>query len=148
KCLEKDPRQRYASALALGEDLSRWLAGEPIAARPVGPVTRARMWCRRHPLPAALAAFLLLSVGAGFAGVTWKWREAVHEARIRAMVVDYLAHRLLAQSSTAVNPRAANLTVMELLDRAAGRIGGDFQDQPQIEAAIRETIGGAYLSLG
>ncbi len=55
KCLEKDPRRRYASADALAEDLKRWLAGEPIAARPVGVVERAGLWTRRHPTAAALA---------------------------------------------------------------------------------------------
>jgi serine/threonine protein kinase len=56
KCLEKDPRRRYASAERLADDLHRYLAGEPISARPMSPLERTRRWCRRQPLAAALLA--------------------------------------------------------------------------------------------
>ncbi|HWE36491.1 MAG TPA: tetratricopeptide repeat protein [Isosphaeraceae bacterium] len=148
KCLDKDPGRRYADAQALADDLRRWHAGEPIVARPVGPATQALKWCRRHPLPAALATSLVLAVLGGLAGVTWKWREAAREAAKSAELVDYLANRVLAEASTEANPRAADLTVRAMLDRAAARIGGDFQGRPEVEAAIRETVGSAYLSLG
>ena len=65
KCLEKDPRAAISPAPGSWQDLNRWLDGEPIQARPVGPATRAWMWCRRHPLPAALAGLLVLAVIVG-----------------------------------------------------------------------------------
>src|SRR5437899_3443896 len=49
KCLEKDPNRRYSSALALAEDLERWLKHEPIQARRTGIVARSRKWVRRNP---------------------------------------------------------------------------------------------------
>jgi serine/threonine-protein kinase len=60
KCLEKDPRRRYASALALAEDLERWLKHEPIRARRTGLVTGGRKWVRRNPSIAVMAAMLLV----------------------------------------------------------------------------------------
>ena len=54
KCLEKDPSHRYSSAGALGEELDRWLRGEPITARPASAVTRTVKWARRRPAVAAL----------------------------------------------------------------------------------------------
>ena len=54
KCLEKEPSARYATSLALAEDLERWLRGEPIEARPVVRVERVWKWVRRKPVLAAL----------------------------------------------------------------------------------------------
>src|SRR5207245_3026555 len=76
KCLEKDPRKRYDSAAAVADDLERYLRLEPILARPVGPWTRAAMWCRRKPALAGMAAALLATLIVGVAGITWNWREA------------------------------------------------------------------------
>jgi serine/threonine-protein kinase len=60
KCLDKDPQRRYASALALAEDLERWLKHEPIRARRTGLFTRGRKWLRRNPSIAVMAAMLLV----------------------------------------------------------------------------------------
>jgi WD40 repeat protein len=76
RCLQKEPRQRYASALALAEDLRRFLDGRPIQARPVGVLARTIKWSRRRPAVAALTAGICLSLALGFAGVTWLWLEA------------------------------------------------------------------------
>ncbi len=63
KCLEREPAQRYATARALAEDLRRFLAGEPILARPVGPVGRLWRWARRRPALATTAATGLIASG-------------------------------------------------------------------------------------
>ena len=76
KCLEKDPERRYARRRRSGGRPGSLAGRGADPARPVGLATRAAMWCRRHPLPAALAGLLVLAVIAGLAGVTWKWREA------------------------------------------------------------------------
>jgi tetratricopeptide (TPR) repeat protein len=56
KCLQKEPRQRYASASDLADDLHRFLAGKPVRARPVSWLGRAVKWAKRRPSSAALLA--------------------------------------------------------------------------------------------
>ena len=70
KCLEKDPQRRYLSALALVEDLERWLRHEPIQARRTGFVTRGSKWLRRKPAIAVSVASLVALI-AVLAIVIW-----------------------------------------------------------------------------
>ena len=76
KCLEKSPTRRYASDQALALDLARYLAGEPIEARPVS--TSARVWLRirRHPTQTALAGALVVAMIAGVAASIMLWLRA------------------------------------------------------------------------
>ncbi len=72
KCLEKDPQRRYPSALALSEDLDRWLKHEPIRARPTGMFGRGRKWVRRNPT----LALLILSLAGLAAAIGWNvWKS-------------------------------------------------------------------------
>src|SRR5213595_1543538 len=71
KCLEKDPKRRYSSALALAEDLEHWLRHEPIRARRTGVLARGRKWIRRSPAAAALVVMsVLLASAVGV--IVWK----------------------------------------------------------------------------
>jgi WD40 repeat protein len=83
KCLHKEPNRRYCTAQELADDLGRFLGGEPIRARPAGPLQRAWRWACRRPLVAGLLALVVVVTLAGLGGVTgalWYalagWQEA------------------------------------------------------------------------
>jgi TolB-like protein/Flp pilus assembly protein TadD/predicted Ser/Thr protein kinase len=71
KCLEKDPQRRYSSALALAEDLERWLRHEPIRARRTGVLARGTKWLQRNPTLAAVVT-LSLALIAAVCVIVWK----------------------------------------------------------------------------
>ncbi len=61
KCLAKDPRDRYASADAVADDLACHLEGRPLSVRPVSALEASRKWARRNPALARMAAVLALA---------------------------------------------------------------------------------------
>ena len=71
KCLEKDPKRRYPSALSLAEDLEHWLKHEPIHAKRSGFFTHARKWVRRNPT-SALLVVSLIALAAAMGWNVWK----------------------------------------------------------------------------
>jgi WD40 repeat protein/tetratricopeptide (TPR) repeat protein len=97
KCLRKEPSRRFDSALALAEDLERWLRGEPIHARPVTRLERARKWVARNPVVAALSGVAVLLLMIGSIVSTWF-----------GMAANQRAHEALEQKGRADdNARAA-----------------------------------------
>src|SRR5208283_2514962 len=97
------------------------------------------------------------------AGVLASTREAVlarraegraqKEAASAQAVNDFLQNDLLAQASASTQSGPGtkpdpDLKVRTALDRAAARIAGKFEKQPEIEAAIRDTMGRTYFGLG
>ena len=83
KCLQKEPKKRYASAQALADDLRRFLNEEPILARPIGVGERMVKWVRRRPAGAGLMALLFLSLTTGMV-ISWWLYWGVRFERDRA----------------------------------------------------------------
>ena len=88
KCLEKDPQRRYSSALALAEDLERWLRHEPIQARRTGFVGRGKKWLQRNPTVAAVTA-LSLALTAAVSVIVWKSELFHHPATAGIAVLPF-----------------------------------------------------------
>jgi tetratricopeptide (TPR) repeat protein len=159
KCLQKEPGRRYASAEELADDLHRFLAGEPIRARPIGPAARFYRWCRRKPAPAGLLALLVAGTGVS----TWqavrataaererdRQRQAAQEEADNARaVLDFLNESVLSQASAYKQAGAGaapdpDLKVRTALDRAAAGVAGQFAGRPRVEIAVRTVLGNAY----
>jgi WD40 repeat protein len=88
KCLQKDPKRRYGSARELAEDLDRYLAGQPILARPVGRAERLWRWCRRNPGLAGMTAALLLLLLSTAVISTWSAYQLSTGARQLSLARD------------------------------------------------------------
>lgn len=176
KALEKERGRRYESAAALAGDIRRYLAHEPIIARPTTTWYQVRKFSRRHrTLVVASAISVLLLIG-GIAGTTKGWLsareanrrlgEAVVEAtgqRDRAIESELRAATELSRSrqTTAflrailrsVNPSVARdldtTLLRELLDLAVAKMDrGDLSGQPAVEAEMRSALAETYMGIG
>ncbi len=141
KTLAKDPRGRYPSAVALAADLRRWLRGEPILARHVGPIGRLVRWGRRNRRVAALAAtsFLLLAaLAAGSLAAAARIEqarrlEAAERGRAdeQAEQARQLARVAADRARVAVEQRTLALeTIGVLIKEAQNQLGGSSGTLP------------------
>ena len=156
KALEKDKTHRYASAAELAADIRRYLHDEPIVARPPSTTYQLQKFARRNKALVTGVAAVFLVLVAGIVASTWEavqarraQKRAQQESAIAQAVNDFLQHDLLAQASAYNQSKPdPNITVRTVLDRAAKNIQGKFDNQPTVEAAIRDTIGRTYLDMG
>ncbi len=153
RALEKDRSRRYGSPSDLAADVERYLHSEAVLAVAPSAAYRARKFARRYRGALVTAgAFMLVLLLAAAVSIRQSLR-ANREAAVAQAVSDFLQNDLLAQASAANQSGARgkpdpHLEVRTALDRAAARVGGKFNQQPEVEAAIRDTIGQAYMDLG
>jgi eukaryotic-like serine/threonine-protein kinase len=156
KALEKDKNRRYGSAAALAGDIRRYLDDQPITAKPASASYQLQKFARRHKGivigVAAVFAVLVLGVVAS----TWQavkarraQQEAERQSAIAQAVNDFLQKDLLRQANVYNQTKPdPDITVRTALDRAAQNIEGKFKNEPDVEIAIRMTIGDTYMGLG
>ena len=154
KCLEKDPKRRYSSALALAEDLERWLKHEPIVARHTGVFARGRKWVRRNPTSALLAASLIaLAAAAGW--IVWKselirqplatgiavlpFENLSEQREDAAAFVDGVQDDILTKLARIADLKViSRSSVMEYRDkRNVRQIGNDLRVSHVLEGSVR-----------
>jgi len=132
KAMAKERARRYATAGEFADDLGRYLRGEPVRARPVGPVEKLWRWCRRKPVLAVLSAAVLVLVVAvvvGSIAAAFRFeRDAEAEKDLRIQKEKALdrakGQQLLTLSSTvlAANPAQALLLAIDGAIREPGLV--------------------------
>jgi eukaryotic-like serine/threonine-protein kinase len=152
KALEKDRSRRYASPSDLAADIKRYLNNEAVLAVPPSLAYRAHKFARRHRGALITAgAFALVLMAAAVISIRQSIR-ANRESAIAQTVNDFLQNDLLAQASASNQSGSSkadpDIKVRTVLDRAAQRVEGKFDKQPEVEASIRYTIGQTYMDLG
>jgi tetratricopeptide (TPR) repeat protein len=153
KALEKEVARRYLSAAELAADLQRHREHRPILARPASRIYRLKKFSRRHTgLVVGLAlSFAILALG--FAGTLLGFLEAqsqrdeVAEEAARANRTAEFLHEILTGISPAVAQGMDTELLRLILDRATLRVDRELGEHPEVEAAIRESLGDAYHAI-
>jgi tetratricopeptide (TPR) repeat protein len=147
KAMRKERSERYRSASELSDDIENYLKGAPLIAGPPGNVYRLKKFVRRNrALVTGIAAVLAVLI-AGIVVSTVFAIRAKRQAKISQAVNDFLKEDLIRS----VDPHIAQgreVTVRSWLDAASESIEGKFENEPLVEASIRETLGNTYRNLG
>ena len=155
KSLKKIPSERYLSVAALGDDLRRHLAHQPVQARADTLGYRTSKFVRRHRGAVIAAMLFAIAIIGGMTGTLWQSRRA-HVAAIQA---DQQRERALQELRYArgtneflgfLLQQGSNkpFTVPELLARGERLIEGQFTDDPAMRARLLLTLANLYGGVG
>ncbi len=152
KCLQKNPQHRYASAALLAADLSLYLSGTPITARPVSRLEHIYRWCRRNPLDAAFAGAAMTGVVVALASLLIGYQTAVdalEESNASHLLARETVHDLFTEVSETVLLEMPGMQPLRqrLLERALSYYRKFVQtgrDSPE----LREEMGDVWFRIG
>jgi serine/threonine protein kinase/Tfp pilus assembly protein PilF len=151
KCLEKDPTRRYASALALAEDLEHWLRHEPIHAKRSGFFTHVRKWVRRNPTSALLVASLI-ALAAAMGWNVWKSELVTRPAAkgIAVLPFENLSHDpdnayFTEGIEEEILTRLASIANLRVISRSSTQ---QYQNGPRNLSQIAKQLGVANILEG
>ena len=157
KALEKDRTRRYEAANGLAMDIERHLKNEPVEARPPSKIYRFQKLVRRNKLGfvAALALALALLLGAVVSSsqairATRAEAASVHAQKLAEAINKFLTEDLLYQATPDANASEKNVTLKEVIEKAARKLDHDAQiaSEPEVEAFLRLAVGNTYFKLG
>jgi serine/threonine protein kinase/tetratricopeptide (TPR) repeat protein len=152
KCLEKDRARRYETANGLAREVQRYLADEPVVARPPSRGYKFRKFARRNKVAlaaaASIAGVLVITTGISvWQAVRAKRAEALAKQRLaEAKVITKFLTGVFESPDPARNGRT--ITVAETLDKAVTNLDLDLTTQPARRAQLRSTLGATYFALG
>lgn len=152
KAMHKDPDQRYASVQEFNDDLLRYLDGLPVIARKDSFAYTAGKFIQRHKLGVGFFIVIQLLVLASIVlfnyqrNIAEKERDRAQiEATKFATINDFLLE-MLSSADPAINSR--DIKVYDLLENAAEDADARLINQPEIQAAIKQTLGSTFSGLG
>ena len=157
RCLCRDPRGRYDSALALAQDLERFRRGESVQARPDTPPRRLKRAINHHPLAVSLALITILILAAGLFTARSERASALAaqasalEAKDRAEIASQGAKdatKFITELLTEIvsKPSAAPRTSVDILNEASKLAGLRLNNDPIMEARVRASMGHLWTS--
>ena len=146
KAMAFDPARRYPTVDRLGDDIERYLAGEPVLARPDGWTYRSWKFAARHRIAVTGVAAAIVALIA-FAVLTAIQSARIARERDRAEAISGFLVGMFEQA----DPRralGARLTAVELVERGADQLGTDLRDQPEVRSALLLTLSRVHAALG
>ncbi len=148
--LEKTPARRYGSAEQLSGDISRYLSGMPVSARPATWMYSSAKFVRRHRPAVASALTALLLTIALVVFYTSRLARERDRAQLSARKSEQVAHFLtdLFEVADPSTSKGQTVTARELLERGAQRLENGLTDQPIVQSDLLTVIGGVYFNLG